>query len=176
MELPVAGLAPEQHAEVEQILTRAFGNDVLQPKCEKDILRFYFGGPKSLLRLSALQVALTQAGLFLDYRSWVLIDQAVGLCLSAEQGIGDEELKKVIEGIDGVEAEVIGMLLHGSRACVVVELDGEVAYKTLEKGLAMRAVAITDLTWGHWKHGWGIEGGPHAHSHQVRARLENEEH
>ncbi|NRA96979.1 MAG: hypothetical protein HRU14_12300 [Planctomycetes bacterium] len=174
VELPVAGLKPEHQPELEKVLGRAFGRDILELKCAPGRLSFYFGGkgPKSLLRLSDLKAALSQTGLKLDRRSWILMEQEVGLYVSAAEGIGDGALKKLLEGIGDAQVEVLGMLLDGSRACVVVELDGELAFDRLEKALGSGTVAITNLAWGHWKYGWGITGeGDHGHRHRVGARL-----
>ena len=118
VELPVAGLKPEHQPELEKVLGRAFGRDILELKCAPGRLSFYFGGkgPKSLLRLSDLKAALSQTGLKLDRRSWILMEQEVGLYVSAAEGIGDGALKKLLEGIGDAQVEVLGMLLDGSRA------------------------------------------------------------
>jgi hypothetical protein len=172
VELPVSGLTPAHEETVATFFENRFGRNVLELTCREGVLSFYFGGqgPKALLRLSDAEAVLKKADLAVDPQAWVLEPQEVGLYVRAAEGIGDKGLKDALATVPG-RPEVLGFLIDGERACVVVDLAVDVAFTEFENALQKSGVAIKDLAWGHWHHGFGISRpGEDSHRHVVRAK------
>ena len=172
--LPVPGLKPDQREAVVAALDEVFGrHEAIDVTCGEGQLQFFFGGsgPQSLLRLGKLQEALGKLDLKLEPRSWVLEPQEVGLYLSAKKGMGGKALHKTLEAAAGGDAKVIGMLLDGSRCCLVLDVKKPLDLAKFEKALFDAGLDLEDFAWGHWLYGWEIGDPDEGHRHTIAARL-----
>ncbi len=122
--------------------------------------------------LPAIQkLALKEAKLKVKPETWILKAQQIGVCLSVENAIGSQALKRIFESFEGAEVKVLGTVLLPSRMCVVLHLGAPVDYSAFETQLKKAGLKIDDLVWGHWKYGWGIEGKGHDHRHDTGVLL-----
>ena len=173
IEFPVPGLTRAHQGEVGGPIAEALGPACGGVACLPGTMKFFFGGysAKDLLRLSKVTAILEKASLKVQPSSWLLHEQEIGLYLSAERGLGNTQLKQVLEGVEGADVRMLGVLLDGSHFCAAVAIDTKLDFRAYEQGLKAEGVKILDLSWGHWRWGWGMKGAQTSHTHGVRATL-----
>ena len=169
---PIDEVTGKTHSEIEKIFEKK--NIEILPnslKVENGVIRFVTGGQsmESLLKLSDVSQVLREIGLEIKTKTWQLKEQIIGICLSTHYAIGEKVLDEAIQSFPDGEIKVLGTVLIGSQLCKILHLSSPIDYSDFEAHLAQSNVKINDLVWGHWKWGWGVEGGHHDRSHSFGA-------
>ena len=170
--IPVVGISADSLPALKTAFVEVLGErGFLEPGVKEGELKFWGGGggPRELLSLSDVTAAVKKAGFKVDRSLWKLKEQMLGVSLSSKEGVKTSDVIAALGAIKKVSIE--DSLLIGGRTYHVIHLDSSINYGDFVSGLRKSNLEVDDLLWGHWKYGWEIDDGDHAHSHDAGMNL-----
>lgn len=168
--LPVDGLSPARRPALVDALTRHLGEAPREVELSPRTLTFVAGGLSAtqLVRLTALEAAVAEAGGRVARERFRLRPQEVGLTVSARSSLSLPALDLALGRIEGASVAPFGTVVDGARLVRVVRVGGPLDLGALERSLAEAGARLDDLAWSHWDRGFGLEcDGSPSHSHHA---------